>query len=198
MQAARGASLTEGATDASGGAVVDTPPRARRTLRLALVAVAVLLADLISKVIVVATLEDKDLPPVELFGGLVYLIHTRNPGAAFSLGTGYTVVLTVIAIGVIGFILHIARRLQSAGWAVALGLVLGGAAGNLVDRLFRTPGPMRGHVVDFVALWDPSDPVWPVFNVADCALVVGVSLAVLLELRGYRIDGRRVRKADGG
>jgi signal peptidase II len=100
------------------------------------------------------------------------------------------VVLTCFAIGVIVVIARMARRLFSSGWAVALGLVLGGATGNLVDRLFRAPGPFRGGVVDFISLFDPFSPPWPVFNVADSSLVVGVCLAVLLELRGRRIDGR--------
>jgi signal peptidase II len=127
---------------------------------------------------------------VKLLGGAVYLVHTTNTGAAFSVASGFTVVLTCFAIGVIVVIARMARRLFSSGWAVALGLVLGGATGNLVDRLFRAPGPFRGGVVDFISLFDPFSPPWPVFNVADSSLVVGVCLAVLLELRGRRIDGR--------
>jgi signal peptidase II len=191
VQAARGASLTEGATGASEGTAVDAPPRPRRTLLLVLTALAVVVADVVSKVVVVATLQDH--PPVKVLGGLIYLIHTRNTGAAFSLAAGFTVVLSFIAIGVIVFIMRVARRLVSRGWAVALGLVLGGAAGNLIDRLFREPGPMRGGVVDFISLLDPIRPPWPVFNLADSALVIGVCLAVLLEVRGYRIDGRRAK-----
>jgi signal peptidase II len=156
--------------------------------------VAVLIADVVSKILVVSNLQDG--PPVKLFGGLLYLVHTRNTGAAFSLASGFTVVLTAVAIGVVIFIARVARRLYSAGWAVSLGLVMGGASGNLADRLFREPGPMRGGVVDFLSLMDPVSPPWPVFNLADSALVVGVCLAVLLELRGHRIDGRRVTSAD--
>ena len=151
---------------------------------------------MVSKVVVVHTLQDG--PPVKLLGGFLYLIHTRNTGAAFSLASGFTVVLTAIAIGVVIFIARMSRRLYSTGWAVALGLVMGGASGNLADRLFREPGPMRGGVVDFLSLLDPVSPPWPVFNLADSALVVGVCLAVLLELRGYRIDGRRVKSSDDG
>jgi signal peptidase II len=195
VQAARGASLTEGATGASEGiAAVDARPRPRRTLLFALVAAAVLLTDVVTKVVVVSTL--KDGPPVELLGGLVYFVHTRNTGAAFSLASGFTIVLSAIAVGVVVFIARVARRLYSAGWAVALGLVMGGATGNLADRIFRDPAPLRGGVVDFISLLDPVSPPWPVFNVADSALVVGVCLAVLLELRGHRIDGRRVKSAD--
>jgi signal peptidase II len=171
-------------------------PRPRRTLLLTLTAVAALLADVVSKVVVVDALQNN--PPVKLLGGLIYLVHTRNTGAAFSMASGFTVVLTLIAIGVVIFIVRVSRRLYSTGWAISLGLVLGGAAGNLVDRLFREPGPLRGGVVDFISLLDPFNPPWPVFNVADSALVVGVCLAVLLELRGHRIDGRRVKNSDRG
>jgi signal peptidase II len=173
---------------------VDTRTRPRRTLLLILVAVAVLVADVVSKVLVVANLQTG--PPIKILGGLFYLVHTRNTGAAFSLASGFTVVLTCIAIGVVIFIARIASRLYSTGWAVALGLVMGGATGNLADRLFRDPGPMRGGVVDFISLLDPVSPPFPVFNLADSALVVGVCLAVLLELRGFRIDGRRVKTSD--
>jgi signal peptidase II len=79
---------------------------------------------------------------------------------------------------------------------LALGLVLGGALGNVADRLFRAPGPLVGHVVDFVSLFDDSGQVWPVFNLADSALCVGVVLAVLLELTGRRRDGSRTRPPD--
>jgi signal peptidase II len=194
MQAARGASLTESPAGAPEGTAIDAPQRPRRTFLLALTALAVLIADVVTKVLVVSNLQDG--PPVKLFGGLLYLVHTRNTGAAFSLASGFTVVLTAVAIGVVIFIARVARRLYSAGWAVSLGLVMGGASGNLADRLFREPGPMRGGVVDFLSLLDPVSPPWPVFNLADSALVVGVCLAVLLELRGHRIDGRRVTSAD--
>ncbi len=178
--------------DVAGGRANGHP---RRAALLALVATVTLLADLGSKVAVVAKLEDVDAAPVKLLGGLLYLVHTRNTGAAFSLASGFTVVLTAIAIGVVAFIVRTARRLYSTGWAVSLGLILGGAMGNLVDRLFRAPGPMRGGVVDFLALLDPYQPPWPVFNLADSALVVGVGIAIALELTGRRIDGRRVRQS---
>ena len=80
----------------------------------------------------------------------------------------------------------------SLPWAVALGLVLGGTIGNLVDRIFRAPGPFVGHVVDFISVFDASGQGFPVFNLADSALCVGVGLAVLLELTGRRRDGTRV------
>lgn len=158
--------------------------RRRRVGVLLAVAVAVLAADIVSKTIVVATLSDQ--PPVRLLGGFLTLIVSRNPGAAFSIGPSLTVVFSAIAAGVIVFILRTSRRIRSASWAVSLGLLLGGATGNLIDRLLRAPGPLRGHVVDWIML-----PHWPVFNLADSSIVCGGVLAVLLAMRGVHIDGSR-------
>ncbi len=151
---------------------------------LAGVAVFVLAADLISKAIVVADLAGH--APIRLLGGLLTIRLLRNSGAAFSIGTSMTIVFTAIAAGVIVFILRTARKLRSLPWAITLGLLLGGATGNLSDRLFRAPGPMRGSVVDWIEL-----PHCPVFNLADSAIVCGGVLAVLLAIRGLRIDGTR-------
>ncbi len=148
-------------------------------------------ADLVSKTIVVATLSDR--APVRLLGGLLTLRELRNSGAAFSIGTSVTVVFTLIALGVIVAILRTARRLRSVPWAITLGLLLGGAAGNLGDRLFRSPGFLRGHVVDWIEL-----PHWPVFNVADSCIVCGGVLAVLLAARGISLDGGRHQAARPG
>jgi signal peptidase II len=129
------------------------------------------------------------LPPpdrVRMLDGLLTLQVLRNSGAAFSLGTSMTIVFTLIAVGVIFFILRTSRRLRSLPWAVTLGLLLGGATGNLTDRLLRSPGLFRGDVVDWIQL-----PHWPVFNVADSAIVCGGALAVLLAARGIRLDGTR-------
>jgi signal peptidase II len=93
---------------------------------------------------------------------------------------------SAIAITVIVVILRTSRRIRSLPWAVTLGLLLGGATGNLVDRIFRWPGPFRGWVVDWIQL-----PHWPVFNLADSAIVCGGILAVLLSARGMHLDGRR-------
>jgi signal peptidase II len=155
------------------------------------IAAAVYAADVISKVIAVATL--RPLHPVRVIGTLLQLDLTRNSGAAFSFGTGETVVFTAIAIGVIVFILRTSRRLHSTPWAVTLGLLLGGAMGNLTDRLLRAPGVFRGDVVDWIQL-----PHWPVFNVADSCIVCGGILAVLLATRGIRLDGTREAPAPGG
>jgi signal peptidase II len=162
-------------------------PRPRRVRLLFLVAVAVFVADLISKTIVVATLSHR--PPVRLLGGLLRLTELRNPGAAFSIGASsavMTVVFSLIAVGVIIAILRTSRRLRSAPWAITLGLLLGGAVGNLGDRIFRSPGPFRGYVVDWIQL-----PHWPVFNVADSCIVCGGVLAVLLAARGVPLEGAR-------
>jgi len=167
--------------------VPGTEPGHRRTRRrigvLVATAALVLIADVVTKVLVVATLSDR--PPIRLGGGMVLLREERNSGAAFSLAQGATVFFTLVALGVILVIVRTAARLRSLPWALVLGLLLGGAAGNLADRLFRSPGPLRGAVVDWIDF-----RVWPVFNVADSAIVVGGLLAVWLSFRGIEIDGR--------
>lgn len=173
--------------DATDSAVADTvtahtQPRRRMGVLLG-VAAAVLAADTVSKAVVVAVLSGH---AVRMLGGLLTLRVLRNSGAAFNIGTSMTVVFTAIAVGVIVFILRTARRLRSLPWAVTLGLLLGGATGNLADRLLRSPGPLRGYVVDWIQL-----PHWPVFNLADSAIVCGGALAILLSVLGMRVDGTR-------
>lgn len=126
--------------------------------------------------------------PRQVVGDLLQLELTHNAGAAFSVGTGYTIALTLVAIAVIAGCLRLASRLGSIGWAVALGLLLGGALGNVTDRLLRDPGPLRGHVVDFLRI-----PHWPIFNVADASICVAAVLFVALSVRGVRFDGSRDR-----
>ncbi len=147
------------------------------------IAAAVLALDITSKLLVVANLSDRQ---IRLLGGFLTLRESRNPGAAFSLGTGETVLYSVIALAVIVVILRTSRRIRSVPWAVCLGLLLGGATGNLIDRIFRSPGLFRGWVVDWIQV-----PHWPVFNLADSAIVCGGILAVLLSARGVHLDGRR-------
>jgi signal peptidase II len=197
MQAARGTPLTgpraSGGTPAAAQAQPGdkaqpedkAQPARARVVILACVALAVLALDITSKVLVVAHLSGRD---VRLLGGFLHLLVSRNPGAAFSIGTSMTVVFTLIAVTVIAVILRTARRIRSIGWAVTLGLLLGGATGNLVDRIFRSPGLFRGYVVDWIQL-----PHWPVFNLADSAIVCGGVLAVLLSARGIRLDGQRAQ-----
>ncbi|WP_231974141.1 signal peptidase II [Pseudonocardia sp. HH130630-07] len=167
----------------------DPALRRRGTLLLAGIAGAVLALDLASKIAAVAFLEDRE--PIAVIDGLFWLTVLRNPGAAWSMATGYTWILTIVAVVVVGVIIRIARRLASTGWAVGLGLVLGGALGNLVDRFFRAPGPMRGHVVDMLAVFAPDGSIFPVFNLADSGIVCGGILLVLLAVRGIEIDGTR-------
>jgi len=169
------------------------PTRPRRTRLLAVTAVTLLLADLATKMIAVGQLTGR---PVRILGGLIYLTEARNSGAAFSFAEGATVLFTAVAAVVITVIVRTAPRLRSAPWAVCLGLILGGAAGNLVDRLFRSPAPLRGAVVDWISLLDPHGDVWPIFNLADSGIVVGGVLAVLLATMGYEVDGRRHRSRD--
>jgi signal peptidase II len=141
----------------------------------------VLAADVVSKLAIVATMRQGET--VRVLGRWLVITSTRNAGAAFSIGTGATVLFTAVAVGVAAVIVRQARRLVSRPWALTLGLLLGGALGNLVDRLLRSPGPFRGHVVDWIAL-----PHWPVFNIADSAIVVGGCVAVVLASRGIPID----------
>jgi signal peptidase II len=173
-----------------GGDVRDgQPPLARgrapgrRIAALACVAVFILVADIVTKALVVAHLRPGE--PVHVIGTLVEWDLLRNPGAAFSVGTGDTIIFTVIAVAVVVFIVRTARKLRSLAWAITLGLLLGGACGNLTDRVFRAPGLFRGEVVDFVEV----TRYWPVFNVADSAIVCGGILTVLLAILGYHLDG---------
>ena len=156
------------------------------------VACGVLALDAISKVTVVAALRPGQR--VVWLGGLLTLQLYRNPGAAFGVGASYTIVIAAIAVGTIVFILRAARRLRSTGWAVSLGLLLGGAAGNLSDRLLRAPGPLHGDVIDWIKL--PLFP--PTFNLADTSITFGAVIAVLLALRGIRIEGGRTGGVPGG
>jgi signal peptidase II len=134
--------------------------------------------------------------PLRILGGLIYLSLLRNSGAAFSLGSGYTWVFPLVTLTVIGWITWMATKLRSVPWAIALGLVLGGALGNLGDRVFRAPSPFQGHVVDMISLFGPYAEYFAVFNVADACLSVGVVLAVLLELTGRQRDGSRLAKTN--
>ncbi|MFT4042392.1 MAG: signal peptidase II [Gordonia sp. (in: high G+C Gram-positive bacteria)] len=151
---------------------------------LAAVAACVVALDITTKTLAVAHLDP--LRPVHIIGDVVTLRLIRNSGAAFSMASGYTWILTLVAFSVVVVIFRFSGRLRSAGWMLGLGLVLGGAIGNLIDRLFRDPGPLRGHVVDFISVgW------WPVFNVADSSVVCGAVLLVALSLLGYDYDGSR-------
>lgn len=156
--------------------------RRRRVAVLTSVAAFAFVLDLVSKLVVVAHLENH--APIEVVGSLLQLHVIRNSGAAFGIGEALTILLTAIATAVVVVIVRISRKLYSTPWAIALGLLLGGACGNLTDRLFRSPGVFQGAVVDFIA---PSH--FAVFNLADSAIVCGGVLIVLLSFRGLDPDG---------
>jgi signal peptidase II len=164
LQAARGTTLTK--------------PR----WLLVLLALNTVVLDAATKALVVEKLEGRT--PVRLLDGLLTFDVSRNSGAAFSFAQGATVLFTLIAVGVVVVIVRTLPRLRSNGWAITLGLLLGGAVGNLVDRLTRAPGIGRGAVVDFIHL-----PHFATFNVADSAITLGAVTAVLLSLRGIEVDG---------
>jgi len=156
------------------------PPR-RRLHLLVTVAAIVLVLDVVTKILAVRLLTPGQ--PVSIIGDTVTWTLVRNSGAAFSMATGYTWVLTLVASAVVIGIIWMGRRLLSPWWALGLGMILGGALGNLADRFFRSPGPLRGHVVDFLSIgW------WPVFNVADAVVVGGAILLVVLSVLGYDFD----------
>lgn len=145
-----------------------TAPAVRPRLRLVLVtAVLALLLDMVTKAIAVGALVPGQR--VALIGDHVSWALTRNAGAAFSWGGDYTVELALIVGAIIAVLAWRSRRVVSASAAIAAGLVLGGAAGNLADRVFRAPGPFHGAVVDFLAVgWGP------IFNIADICVLSGV------------------------
>jgi len=171
VQAARGTALT------------------RPRVLLVLVALFTVALDAATKALVVEKLEPTGRA-IRLLGGAVTLVVSRNSGAAFSFATGMTVVFTLVAVAVVVYIVRTMPRLRSMGWALTLGLLLGGALGNLVDRLTRAPGFGKGHVVDFISV-----PHFARFNVEDSGITVGAALAILLSFRGIEVDGSR-KQAD--
>jgi signal peptidase II len=165
--------------------------RRRAVAVLVVVSILAVVADIITKQLVITHLREGE--PVRVIGGVLYFDLIRNGGAAFSMGTHVTWVFPTIAIVVVGAIAYLSLRLRSIGWAIALGLVVGGALGNLIDRLFRAPAPFRGEVVDFISLFSNSGRGFAIFNFADSCLTIGVILAVLLEITGRHRDGSRAR-----
>lgn len=171
--------------DAEPEADADAEPKPKGRRKIAVlfgVAMFAYALDLVSKMIVVAKLEHHE--PIDVVGDLLRFNAIRNAGAAFGMGEAYTIIFTVIAAAVIVVIARLARKLYSLPWAIALGLLLGGALGNLTDRIFRSPGVFKGAVVDFIA---PKG--FAVFNLADSAIVCGGILIVLLSFRGLDPDG---------
>lgn len=191
LQAAGGAPLTG---DTEDGAAAAAPLPGRRIAVLATIVPIIYALDLATKTLVLKTLEGRE--PFVVIPDILQFRVIFNPGAAFNLGTGMTIVFTCVAAAVVVAILRTARNLRSLPWAVTLSLLLGGALGNLTDRVFRwpsgfgpgRPSPFQGHVVDFIETFPGHFPVW---NVADSAIVCGGILAVFLAWRGYQIDGTR-------
>ena len=169
---------------------VASPSRHRRALIvLACVAVAAIILDHLAKQWAIDTLLTRlqnGEGPIQVIGTWVQLTYTENTGAAFSMGTGYTWIFSIIAIVVAIVILRTARKLGSVGWAIALGGLLGGLLGNLIDRLTREPGFGRGYVVDFIQF-----PNFPVFNIADSFITCSAVLMVVLTLFGVDYRGSR-------
>lgn len=164
----------------------------RRLTRLTVaIAVAVVLVDQLTKVWAVHTLEYRG-EPVRLLGSVLSLRLLYNSGAALSIAMGMTWLLTIIVIVVVVIIARVVRRIGSVSWAVALGLLLGGALGNLTDRLVRPPGFAQGYVVDFIDYAG-----WFVGNVADIAIVGAAGLIIVLSLMGVGLDGRQPARGTG-
>jgi signal peptidase II len=186
MQAARGASLSP---SDQVGPPLGRPPSGRHLLLFVVVAAVGFAADQGSKELALASLERAARVPV--VGDYFGLFLTSNSGAAFSLGTSYTFVLSWFAVVAAAVTLWVARRLGSTGWALGLGFLMAGILGNLTDRIFREPSPMRGHVIDFLQF-----PNFPVFNVADVCINIAAALIIILALRGIRVDGRREHDTD--
>jgi signal peptidase II len=173
--------------DAASGA----QERGRARSRLAIgIVVGVLLADQLTKLWAVRTLADAQ---VVIVGDTVDFRLARNTGSAFSLFGAFTPVLAILAVAVAFFLVRALRRARDTATVVALALLLGGALGNLLDRVFRSPGFLRGAVIDFVHVgW------WPTFNVADASITVGAILLVVQVVRGDLARSREEVSAPEG
>jgi signal peptidase II len=145
--------------------------------QLLLTALVVISIDLATKAWAVARLENQS--DIKVIGEILKFSFVRNPGAAFSFGTSVTWVFTLIAIAVSIAILVISKNVTNKPWAIALGGLLGGAVGNLIDRIFRSPEVFHGHVVDFISV-----PNYPMFNISDSAVVLSALAMVILSFRG--------------
>lgn len=132
--------------------------------------------DLATKLWAVNTLSDRS--NIKIVGDFFQLTLVRNPGAAFSVAEGATIFLTLFGFLVMGVIFYYSTKITSRGWSVVLGLGMGGILGNLVDRIFREPGVLRGHVIDWLQV-----PNWPVFNIADSAIVLAAVVSMILSVR---------------
>jgi signal peptidase II len=143
---------------------------------LYLTAWVVWLIDLGTKVWAVEVLSSR--ANVQIIGSFLQLTFVQNSGAAFGIGAGSTFIFTFFALAVLIVITRYARQITSKGWALVCGLVLGGILGNLTDRIFREPSFLQGHVIDWIQI-----PNWPVFNIADTAIVIAAVVAIILTIR---------------
>lgn len=161
----------------------------RALVALVVVALVVYGFDQFAKYLIVSSLAEGD--QVDVIGNLLQFHFVKNSGAAFSLASGSTWIFSIAASAVTIFIVLFARRIRSLGWAILFGMLLGGTAGNLTDRLFREPSFGLGHVIDFIQVYGfPA-----IFNVADSFIVASMGLFIILTLRGVNLDGRRVARA---
>lgn len=160
--------------------------RRRGATTLFAVASAAYLADRVTKVWAESRLADS---PIDVIDGVLTFRFTTNSGGAFSIGGSAPWIFVTASVIVIGLILATAFRHRSLPSAAAVGLILGGALGNLTDRATRGPG-FRGRVVDFIDLH-----VWPIFNLADTAIVIG---AALLAFASFREDRSAETGPHGG
>jgi signal peptidase II len=162
----------------------------RAIAALAFAAVVVVALDQGVKALVVANLPYGTVVPV--LGNALQFLYVRNPGAAFSFAVNMTWIFSIVSTAVVVAIVVFARRIRSMWWALVLGMLLGGALGNLLDRLFREPGFGRGHVVDFISTpW-----MMPaIYNIADSFICISMVIFVLLVILGVNLDGSRALSA---
>jgi signal peptidase II len=175
-------------TDSATGSGRTAKVSVRAIATLAFAAVCVWALDQIIKALVVAHLPYGET--VDALGSVLQLHYVRNPGAAFSFGVNMTWVFSIVAVAVVVAIIVTARRIRSGWWAIMLGMLLGGALGNLTDRVFRAPGFGQGHVVDFI--YTP----WmmpAIYNIADSFICISMGLFILLTLLGVNLDGTRAQ-----
>lgn len=150
----------------------------------------VVIADQLTKQWAETALGDGERIPV--LGDVISFVLVYNPGAAFSLGTNTTWLFTIFSIVVIAVISWVLKECRSKPWAITLGVIAGGALGNLIDRLLREPSFGQGHVIDFI-----NYNGWFVGNVADIALVLGVAALIIIELSGIPFGGRSESAKEG-
>ncbi len=162
------------------GATSVSPSRLGKRVLIGVLAVLLYTADQVAKHLAEANLVVGE--PVPVVPGLLYWSLHYNPGAAFSMGTQFTVALSILALVVlVGLVTVVAPRVNDWLAAVGTGWLVAGVAGNLTDRLLRDPGPFQGHVVDFIAVRG-----FAIFNVADMCITGAAILLVIWSIRSER------------